>query len=292
MLGDCVLYPCAHLPKKGNMLSYQHGYHAGGYADVVKHLTLTCLLDYLLQKEKPLLYLETHAGRGLYDLKDKQALKTLEAEQGIERLWTQRHQLPPIFSSYLSAIESLNPDKTMRYYPGSPWLALHTLRPQDRVSFSELHPREFGHLQQLAAPRKGILFNNSDGLLQLKALLPPPERRGLIFLDPSYEIKTEYRQLPDALSLAYRRFETGVYCLWYPIIDKKLHAKLLRGMADIGAKNNLRIEFSLTSSSNTGMTGCGLWIMNPPYLLATQMKEGLDALRKIFNPGVSSYLIE
>jgi len=274
------------------MLSYQHGYHAGNFADVIKHTTLTRLLNYLIQKDKPLLYLETHAGRGIYDLKNSQALKTAEAEQGIKLLWEARRELPTVFSSYMQSIRLLNDDNMLRYYPGSPCLAIQALRSQDRLFCCELHPGEFEHLQQLPRQNSRVFFSNSNGLEQLNALLPPAERRGLIFIDPSYEIKTDYRQVPLFLKNAYLRFATGVYCVWYPIIDNKLHEQLLRGLKNIGAERNLRIEFYLTTAKKPGMTGCGLWIINPPYLLSAEIKQVLDSLRKLFNPGVSSYLLE
>lgn len=274
------------------MLSYQHGYHAGIFADVVKHVTLTRLLTYMTSKDKPLFYLETHAGKGMYDLQDKQALKTGEAQQGIGLLWDKRQQLPPVFSPYLQQIEQLNEDPILRYYPGSPAIAIHALRAQDRLFFSELHPQEFEQLRLLPHRGKRVFYSNSNGLDELNAKLPPPERRGLIFIDPSYEIKTDYRLVPAAVKAAYQRFKTGVYCIWYPLVDKKLHGQLLRGLKDIGADNNLRIEFQLTGAPQPGMTGCGLWVINPPYLLQSELKSALDTLRQLFNPGVSSYLLE
>ncbi len=274
------------------MLSYQHGYHAGNFADVLKHATLSRLLHYMTQKDKALFYLDTHSGRGVYDLKSNQGVKTGEANSGIELLWAQHKQLPPVFSSYLNAIHELNTDNKLRYYPGSPELALQMLRQQDRLFFSELHPGEFDYLDQLPYRGKRVFCSNTDGLDDLHALLPPIERRGLIFLDPSYEIKTEYREIPKALKTAYQRFATGVYCIWYPLVDNKLHEQLLRGLTNIGADNNLRAEFYLTSTAKPGMRGCGLWIINPPYVLAEELKVIMQTLRKLFNPGVSSYLLE
>ncbi len=278
--------------KNTNMLSYQHSYHAGNYADVIKHFTLSRLLNYMTTKEKPLLYLETHSWRGLYDLHDKHALKTGEAREGIERLWEKKDQLPDVFSPYLKQIAELNNEQRLRYYPGSPAIAIHALRNQDRLFFCELHPGEFQYLEQLPRLGKRVFYDNSNGIEKLNALLPPAERRGLVFLDPSYEIKTDYRQLPESLKTAYLRFTTGVYCIWYPLVDQKLHAQLLRGLKNIGAKNNLRIEFYLTRARKTGMTGCGLWVINPPYVLLDEIKLALETLREFFNPGVSSYLIE
>jgi 23S rRNA (adenine2030-N6)-methyltransferase len=274
------------------MLSYQHGYHAGCFADVVKHVTLTRLLHYLTQKEKPLLYLETHSGRGRYDLQDAQALKTGEARFGIEPLWAKRDELPPIFLPYLQAIHQLNPDGALRYYPGSPDFAIHALRPYDRLNLCELHPTEFDHLSQLPHPGRRVFFNNQDGFDALKSALPPIERRGLIFIDPSYEVKTEYRWVIQALEAAYRRFATGVYCLWYPFIDKRVHEQLIRGLSSMGVKSYLQVEFYLTSTAPVGMSGCGLWIINPPYSLADELTIALQALCRVLNPGKSSYVVE
>lgn len=274
------------------MLSYQHGYHAGCYADVVKHAILTRLMHYLIQKDKPLLYLDTHAARGQYDLNHEQALKTGEAQTGVQLLWQQREHLSPLFSIYLNTIRQLNTAENLRYYPGSPELAIQLLRHQDRLVFCELHQGEFEYLEQLPTQGQHVFFQNTDGLKSLHALLPPIERRGLIALDPSYEVKSEYRDVPIMLKEAYKRFATGVYCLWYPIIDNKLHAQLIRGLKVIGAPKTLRVEFYLNAKISTGMTGCGLWIINPPYVLAEEAKNILQTLRQIFNPGVSSFLIE
>ena len=274
------------------MLSYQHGYHAGNFADVVKHVTLSRLLHYMIQKDKPLLYLETHSGRGIYDLKNQQAVKTGEAQTGIESLWEKRQQLPPVFSPYLETIRQVNAPDTLRFYPGSPQLAINALRPNDRLDFSEMHPGEFEYLTQLQKKGRRVSYHHANGLNQLSAGLPPIERRGLIFIDPSYEMKTDYRELPMALKAAHKRFATGVYCLWYPLVDNRLHQQLIRGLTAIEAKNTLRVEFYMTKTNQPGMTGCGLWIINPPYLLADELHSAMQALRKLFNPGISSYLIE
>lgn len=274
------------------MLSYQHGYHAGNFADVIKHFTLSRLLIYMTSKEKPIFYLETHAGRGIYDLKNSQAMKTGENLQGISLLWPQKSKLPDVFTPYLHAISRVNASEDLRFYPGSPSLAIDILRPQDRLYCCELHPREFECLQKLPHPGKRVFYSHNDGIVNLHALLPPIERRGLIFIDPSYEIKTDYKEVPKAIKSSYQRFATGVFCLWYPILDKRLHEQLLRSMGNIGAKNALRVEFNLTSSIQAGMTGCGLWIINPPYVLAEEIKIALKHLCTVFNPGFSSFIVE
>lgn len=275
------------------MLSYQHGYHAGAFADVVKHFTLVRILRYLCKKEKPIFYLETHAGKGRYDLKSSQSLKTGEASLGIEQLWANQAKLSDLFVPYLESIRDCNPNGSLRYYPGSPWLAMHHLRPIDRLYCCELHPREFQELRQIKRDDREmkIHISHSDGLEQLSVLLPPPERRGLIFIDPSYEIKTDYRQIPDYVHAAYRRFNKGVYCIWYPIVEQKWNDQLLKYLAKIGAES-LRVEFNMMDIKHPGMTGCGLWIINPPFVLAAELKAALPELLKLFNPGLSSYRVE
>ena len=274
------------------MLSYQHGYHAGNFADVIKHVTLTRLLSYVIKKDKPLLYLETHSGKGQYDLRDKQAEKTGEYKQGIKLIWPDRKQLNPVFKDYFDTIRNMNHEDGLRNYPGSPYFAIHTLRMQDRLYLCELHPAEFDALDQMAHLNKKVHTSNTDGMASMKALLPPPEKRGLIFIDPSFERKEEYKEIPSAIKQAFAKFSTGVYCLWYPVVNRKLTEQLIRGMKEIEAKEALRIEFNLTLAPKDGMTGCGLWIINPPFTLAAELKIVLDTLRTYFNPGVSSYIIE
>lgn len=274
------------------MLSYQHGYHAGNFADVLKHCALTQLLNYLTQKDKPLFYLETHSGKGLYDLRDSQAEKTSEYKNGIQPIWTQQKQLPPVFKNYLQPIKQLNATNVLRFYPGSPYLAINALRAIDRAYFCELHPAEFDTLITTPQLNKKVHFSNSDGIASLNALLPPPEKRGLIFIDPSFEIKDEYKTIPNAIKNALAKFSSGVYCLWYPLVNERLTEQLIRRLGQMGAKNTLRIEFHLTKTAQQGMTGCGLWLLNPPYTLASEMKIVCDTLKKYFNPGESSYLIE
>lgn len=275
------------------MLSYQHSYHAGCFADVMKHVILTRLLDYLTQKDAPLLYLDTHAGRGCYDLQDRHALKTNEAQLGIQPVWEKRAQLPPLFSPYIKMITQLNIEQNnvLRYYPGSPEIAIQLLRKQDRLVFCELHPAEFDVLTQLPHQRRRVSCQKTHGLIHLNALLPPIERRGLIFIDPSYEHKTAYQEIIQALKSAYKRCATATYCVWYPYIDKALHAKFLRDLQAMPIKNTLRLEFYINQQSGVGMTGSGLWIINPPYTLAEEGKQILSTLTQIIQPDSASYLV-
>lgn len=270
------------------MLSYQHSYHAGCFADVMKHSILARLLNYMVQKDKPLLYLDTHAGRGSYDLLNPHALKTKEAQGGIQPLWKARAELPSLFLPYINAIEQLNPNNLLRYYPGSSALAVQLLRPEDRLVFCELHPQEFTFLQELSHQKRRVLCKKENGFTVLNTLLPPTERRGLYFIDPSYEVKTEYQDVVQVLKTAYKRCPTILYALWYPLINHTLPPQFLKNLEAIDAKNALRLEFYLTKKNNTGMTGSGLWIINPPYTLAEEGNKLLQALTQIIP---ASYLV-
>ena len=274
------------------MLSYQHGFHAGCFADVVKHITLTRLLSYMTQKDKPYLYIETHAGRGLYDLKNKQAIKTGEFKQGIQLLWDTKEPLSSLFSPYLNTIRSINDTDELRFYPGSPILAQHLLRASDRLFLSELHPREYEALKKISKKGKRIFFHHGDGVHALSSILPPIERRGLIFIDPSYEIKEEYRTIIRALETAYKRFSTGVYCLWYPILDVYTHGQFIKRLQALKCPNALQIEFFLSPIEKQGMYGCGLFIINAPHVLYSEMSEILKKLCTILNPKISCYIIK
>ena len=254
-------------------------------------MTLTRILHYLCQKDKPIFYFETHAGKGLYDLKSPQAMKTGEALQGILPLWAARYTLPDLFLPYLNAIQAYNPAGDLRYYPGSPLYAMQQLRLIDRLFCCELHPHEFHELNQTKKNKMKVHFSHCDGLLQLGAMLPPPERRGLVFIDPSYEIKTDYQHVAQTVNTMVRRFNTGIYCIWYPILDKKWHCQMVDMLAKTDVGSHLRVEFDLSKPPTQGMIGCGLWIMNPPYILAEELHEALGFLVKLLNPGVSSYRI-
>lgn len=267
------------------MLSYQHGFHAGGFADVLKHAVQSLLLTAMIRKEKPLFYLETHAGRGVYDLRSAAARKTEEYRSGIDVLWSCRKALPEVFAPYLKVCEAFNSEENLRYYPGSPAFAVALLREIDRLYCCELHPQEYQALARLPKQNRRVHYAHTDGLLALQAMLPPKERRGLIFIDPSFEVKSTYQSIPDALQKAYRRFETGVYCLWYPILDAKAHERLIRGLSALKAPA-LQIEWSLKGDFPHAMQRCGLWVINPTFGLYEDVGVLLNALKKHFNSDV------
>jgi 23S rRNA (adenine2030-N6)-methyltransferase len=264
------------------MLSYQHAYHAGSFADVIKHQILSLTLEYMTQKDSPLFYLETHGGRGMYDLDAVEAQKTQEIQMGILPLWRSRQQCPSIAPGYLELLMRLNSKEDLKYYPGSPSLAIHLLRSKDRLVINELHPQEFRLLKELGKQNKKVYFAQEDGIKQLNALLPPPEKRGLIFIDPAYEVKDEYKLIPKAIEKAYKIFSQGVYILWYPIINDYYHRQLMTNLSRIPASKILKIEFDFLASPDLNMHGCGLWVINPPYLLEPQIKEFLYQFKQLF----------
>lgn len=244
------------------MLSYQHGYHAGNLADVHKHAVLAWLLAGMAAKDKPLSYLETHAGRGLYDLGAPEALKTGEAAAGIRRVeaW-----FPPDdpYARALAATRRLHgPDA----YPGSPLLAALTLRPADRLTLAELHPREGEALARNLGPH-GARIERRDGLAMAVALTPPTPRRGLLLVDPSWEVKADYDAVPAALEQVARKWNVGVLLLWYPLLPDARHAPMLRRL-DAAVPGALRHEVRFPPArQGHGMVGSGLFVVNPPWRL-------------------------
>lgn len=211
------------------MFSYRHAFHAGNHADVLKHMVLILLADYLTQKEGALMFVDTHAGGGIYALDSSQAAKNAEFKTGISRLW-ERNDLPPELTRYVDVVRAFNQDKRLRYYPGSPFVASEVLRAQDRLRLFELHPSEFKVLTANAAelasraqgPVRGkrVMVDRADGFAVLKALLPPPSRRALVLIDPPYEDKMDYRYVRAALEDALKRFPGGTYALWYPLLQR------------------------------------------------------------------------
>lgn len=272
------------------MLSYQHSYHAGCLADVIKHLALVQLLEYMLLKPAPLFYLDTHAGRGIYDLQDAHALKTQEAQKGILRLWDNKNALPEVFSSYINIISEFNSGQRLRYYPGSPMIAAHMARTSDRIYACERHPGEFQYLYEHMRGQSKVHCVEEDGYPLLSALLPPPERRGLIFIDPSYEIKSEYRDVAKAVQAAYKRFSTGLFCVWYPLLELRNVQQLHRGLETIPTDKHLCAEFYLKAQPHQSVRGYGLWFINPPFTLKNSLQLIFETLQQLFYP-TSTYRI-
>jgi 23S rRNA (adenine2030-N6)-methyltransferase len=265
------------------MLAYRHLFHAGNFADVFKHALLTRLLILLARKDKPFCYLDTHAGIGLYDLSHPWARKLAEYEDGIARLW-KRKDVPPSLVPYLEAVRAENPDGKLRFYPGSPKIARRFLRREDRMLLSELNKDDFAALRDLFEGDPLALVQHIDGYQALKASLPPRERRGLVLVDSSFDRAGEFARLTAGLVEGHERFATGVYVLWYPLMEPAAMHAFERGVAATGIRKVLQLELSVLPDGWTvSLRGCGLLVVNPPYGFDTEAKPLLDWLRPVLS---------
>ena len=265
------------------MLSYRHAFHAGNHADVFKHITLTLILESLKQKDKAFIYLDSHAGAGYYDLQADWAQKTGEYQQGIARLWQTREAWPQL-TPYFQAIQALNDDTTLRYYPGSPAFAQALLREQDRLALCELHSKEFELLRSNMKRDKRVALHHRDGFEALTALLPPTPRRGVLLIDPPYEQSDEYRRVSDSVAKALKRWAGGCYAIWYPLLAKNRDQSrnLLKALSKLPAAGGLlAMELKVQAQDSTlGMYGSGMAIINPPWQLDEKMRQILPSLSK------------
>ncbi|HEV7320098.1 MAG TPA: 23S rRNA (adenine(2030)-N(6))-methyltransferase RlmJ [Ensifer sp.] len=263
-------------------MNYRHIYHAGNFADVLKHAVLARLVTYLQQKEKAFRVLDIHAGIGLYDLSSEEAQKTGEWRDGIGRLLD--GELPPeiaaILGPYLSSVRALNSGSELTLYPGSPKLARMLFRPQDRLSAMELHPDDYETLHRLFDGDFQSRITELDGWLALGAHLPPKEKRGLVLVDPPFEKEGEYERLADGLARAYRRFTGGVYCLWYPLKQGAPIKAFHEALKALDIPKMLCAELSVRSDrETTGLSGSGLIIVNPPFTLKSELDLLLPFLK-------------
>ncbi|MFD2057872.1 23S rRNA (adenine(2030)-N(6))-methyltransferase RlmJ [Mesorhizobium calcicola] len=262
-------------------MNYRHAYHAGNFADVVKHVVLTRLLEYLKQKDKAFRVVDTHAGIGRYDLSSVEAQKTGEWQGGIGRLIDAplSRTVAELLAPYLEAVRSLNPDGGIQKYPGSPLIARHLMRKQDRLSAIELHPKDAGKLRTLFAGDFQARVIELDGWLALGAHLPPKEKRGLVLIDPPFEEAGEFERLVDGLIRAHKRWPGGIYALWYPIKDRKAIIAFRKALKQSGIPKLLDIEFEIRpASSQPSLDGSGLLVVNPPFTLEGELRTLLPAL--------------
>ncbi|MDP2903061.1 MAG: 23S rRNA (adenine(2030)-N(6))-methyltransferase RlmJ [Methylovulum sp.] len=275
------------------MLSYRHAFHAGNFADVLKHLILIQILGYLSEKDKAFCCIDTHAGPGDTALNGSYALKNREFENGIGKLWL-RDDLPESVASYVKLIRGFNPSARLNRYPGSPLIAKHLLRQHDRLLLYELHSTEIQALSKAVNKDKRVTVFHADGLTHALGLLPPRERRGLILIDPSYEIKSDYTQATETLIKMTKRFATGTYALWYPVVERHRNQALEHAIQTSGIKNVLLFELGREADSDGhGMTASGMIVVNPPWTLEAQMQCALPWLAEALGQdGAGFYRIQ
>ncbi|HEY5720648.1 MAG TPA: 23S rRNA (adenine(2030)-N(6))-methyltransferase RlmJ [Gammaproteobacteria bacterium] len=247
------------------MLSYQHAYHAGNFADVHKHALLCLALTLLQRKPAPLACLETHAGRGSYNLEGDAARRSGEWRDGIGRLWATA-DAPADLLPYLDAVRAANSGKLARY-PGSPALVRHLLRADDRAVLMELHPHEGAELKALYRGDRQVAVHLRDGFEGLPPLVPPATRRGLVLVDPSYEVKEDYAAVPALVQQAHRRWPGGSYLVWYPLLAAGRERRLREAFRRSGMRPILDTQL-VVARAGRGMHGSGLLVVNPPWPLA------------------------
>jgi 23S rRNA (adenine2030-N6)-methyltransferase len=277
------------------MLSYRHAFHAGNHADVLKHLILLQIAEYLGEKPAPFWIIDTHAGAGRYALESAHASKLAEFKDGIGRLWEAKG-LPPAAKDYVDMVRQLNPDGQLRHYPGSPWLARQMLRDGDRLRLYEMHTTDAKLLHEcFQGSGREVAITDGDGFTGLKAILPPPPRRALVLIDPSYETKSDYTAVVKALQEALKRFPTGTYALWYPMLSKLESRQLPDKLKRLGCSNWLHatLEVKAPAKDGFGMNGSGMFVINPPWTLEKKLHETLPKLTELLAQGAGAkYTLE
>jgi 23S rRNA (adenine2030-N6)-methyltransferase len=262
-------------------LNYQHAFHAGSFADVFKHAVLCRILHYLREKPAPFRVIDTHAGAGLYDLTGPEAKRGGEWHDGIERLMAAKltAEIAALLSPYLEVIGALNEPERLKIYPGSPAIARAWLRPQDRLIACELEPNAAIALAGSLRGDSRIKTLEIDGWIALSAYVPPPERRGLVLVDPPFEEEADFHRLSHHMAAAHRKWATGIYALWYPIKGRGDVDSLAKRMRRLAIPKILRAELIVAPVSDPSrLNGCGLILVNPPWVLEGELAVLLPAL--------------
>ncbi len=282
--GRRTLFSPGDEPERQRAVNYRHIYHAGNFADVVKHAVLSRLIEYLKLKEKAFRVIDTHAGIGLYDLSAAEAQRTGEWKGGIGKLLEARpdKQAAALLAPYLAVVRAVGGEGPLKRYPGSPLIARHLLRGQDRLSAIELHPADVTLLRAQFEGDYQTRVIELDGWLALGAHLPPKEKRGLVLIDPPFEEEGEFARLVEGLSKAHRRWPGGIYALWYPIKDRPAVSRFRRAVAETGIPKILDVTFEIRPESPVpSLDGTGMVVVNPPYTLENELRVILPALREV-----------
>jgi 23S rRNA (adenine2030-N6)-methyltransferase len=279
------------------MLSYRHGFHAGNHADVIKHLIYQYVLAYMGKKDKPYTIIDSHAGAGAYSLSADFAAKNREFETGIGKLWrADTTQMPQSVQDYVNAVRRFQSESDateLSVYPGSPWFALDALPLEGKAFFHELHPADFDLLREFVRTNRYRKAVKGDGFKESVGLFPPPSKRGVVITDPPYELKEDYSRVVEYMSTMYQRFSSGVYMIWYPVVERERITKMEQSLKDSGIRNIQLFELSIESDSEQkGMTGSGMIVINPPWTLKQEMETVLPYLVKCLAPASGWYRLE
>jgi 23S rRNA (adenine2030-N6)-methyltransferase len=272
------------------MLSYRHAFHAGNHADVLKHCVLRLVLEYMLQKDKPFSYIDTHAGAGLYSLEEGYAAQNAEYAQGIDKL-INATDLPPALMDYVLQIQSYD-NGGARLYPGSPLIAQDLLRADDRMRLFELHPSDLELLlENFRGQGKQVKIEKLNGFAGIKACLPPPSRRAAVLIDPPYEDKQDYQYVVDCVRDSLNRFATGTYMVWYPLMQRPEPLDMVEQLKVLNTDNWLNVTLAIEAPSNDGygMYGSGLYIVNPPWTLPDTLKTILPVMIQLLGLDTSAH---
>ncbi|NOT71120.1 MAG: 23S rRNA (adenine(2030)-N(6))-methyltransferase RlmJ [Hyphomicrobium sp.] len=257
-------------------MNYRHAYHAGNFADVVKHVILARVLTYMKLKPQPFRVIDTHAGAGRYDLTSLEAGKTGEWQDGIARVLDGEAPagIQELLAPYLDAVASVNIGGAMTFYPGSPVIARHLMRPGDQLVANELHPEDFALLKAELRRLPDSRVMNLDAYVAVKALLPPPERRGVVLIDPPFEQTNEFQQLVDAIANGLQRFANGVFIIWYPVKDQAAANRFVRDVTALGCRKMLDVRMAIAEPfAGLGLTETGVLLLNPPYALKAELEQ-------------------
>lgn len=264
-------------------MNYRHHFHAGNFADVMKHVLLLALLDRLNAKDKAYRYIDTHAGAGLYDLSLSPSQKSGEYLEGIHRLVqlpsAQLKLAPQLVQQYVKDVQELRDQRGKGWYPGSPWLAAKHLREFDAATVFELQPEVYAELKfNLRDPK--VAIHQRDAYEGLMAVIPPKEKRGLVMIDPPYEVeRKDFPQLVELIAQAYKKWPTGVFAVWYPIKDRSMIERFEKKMLKTGIRRQLICELCVwPDDTPVGLNGCGVLVINPPWQFADQAEENLQWL--------------
>ncbi len=277
-------------------MNYRHIYHAGNFADVLKHLVLVRIVEHLKKKDKAFRVIDTHAGTGLYDLTSAEAQKTGEWQGGIGRILGAELPEPvgELLQPLIQAVASVNPQGGLRHYPGSPFLVRALLRKQDRLTAIELHPQDAEKLKARFAGDYQVRVIELDGWLAPGAQLPPKEKRGLVLIDPPFKQEGEFDRLGNALVTAHQRWSGGTYALWYPVKDRRAVNAFRAGLKETGIPKILDISLAIRApSSEPRLDGTGMIVVNPPFTLEAEMKAALAAIAPLMaEDGVARFSVD